>query len=216
MASPLKWRIAQRLEIWWWKQYLRNQSKEEYFGWKTEYWNRFIRDYHPQAHQKNGLNILDAGCGPAGIFSVLDKHRVMAIDPLLHKYREEIGQFQESDYPWTEFVCSDMESFSHSDTFDIIFSVNAINHVHDLEGALLNLNGLLSASGTLVLTTDCHNTKLLKPLFRAIPGDALHPHQHNRADYEIMIKQAGFNILKTERIKKAPIFDYYLFIAAKS
>lgn len=195
---------------------MKNQSKEEYLGWKTEYWNRFISDYHPEASQKHNLNILDAGCGPAGIFSVLDKHRVMAIDPLMNKYREEIGQFKESDYPWTQFACSDMESFSHSETFDIIFSINAINHVHNLEGALQNLKSLLSPSGTLVLTTDCHNTKLLKPLFRAIPGDALHPHQHNRADYEELIKQVGFNIVKAERIKKAPIFDYYLFTAVKS
>ncbi len=38
-----KWRLAQHLEIRWWKNYLKSKDKDTYYQWKRSYWNDFIQ-----------------------------------------------------------------------------------------------------------------------------------------------------------------------------
>ena len=64
----IRWKIAQFTERLWWKNYLRGKSPEDYLRWKQNYWLNFLQACGIEQNLLHGQNVLDAGCGPAGIF----------------------------------------------------------------------------------------------------------------------------------------------------
>jgi len=210
----LKWKIAQYLELRWWKNYLSDQSKTDYLEWKRNYWLSFLKTAGIDFPADKPFRVLDAGCGPAGIYMVLHQHRVDAVDPLLSSY-ESLPHFTKYDYPHVQFIQSKLEDFRYENEYDVVFCLNAINHVEDLKLSLQNISAALKSNGILFLSIDMHRFTMLKYLFKLIPGDMLHPHQFMLNDYLDLLKQQNFKIEKIEKIKQGNIFDYYL-IAAKN
>lgn len=214
-SKTLKWKVAQRLERWWWRRYLKGQSPETYKEWKQEYWQRFFSLIEGDVALKKEDLIADIGCGPAGIFSFFKEFKVTAVDPLLDSYERDLKVFEKSDYPHTRFVTSSIEDFEANEAFDLVCCLNAINHVSDLDRAFSKLSDFTKEGGYCALSIDAHNHSFLKHLFRAIPGDALHPHQYDLKEYEEMMSNAGFKLIRTELYKKHPIFNYYLLLGKK-
>ena len=215
MRGTLKWRLAQTLEIRWWINYLKNQSVEEYRSWKAKYWDRVFQNVADVVDLTSEQTVLDAGCGPAGIFSIFKNNKVVAIDPLLDHYEMDLEVFNKSDYPNVQFVTQTMEEYGTEEAFDLVCCMNAINHVSDLERAFAKLSTCTRPSGFCLLSIDAHNYQFLKYLFRAIPGDMLHPHQFDLKEYRAMFEKSGFDVLDTFLLKKHPIFDYYLLLGKK-
>ena len=209
----LQWRVAQFLERRWWQRYLHKRDKTQYLAWKTNYWRDFLK--------KTGLSlpyparILDAGCGPAGIFTILNEHQVDALDPLITAYEQDLPHFRPADYPWVRFVTCPLEQFEATAVYDAVFCLNAINHVSDLPLCLARLADCCAPQGALVLSVDVHRHPWLKPLFRAIPGDALHPQQHSLQEYEEMLKNLHLRPLKKVCLKQEAIFEYWLLVFQK-
>ena len=79
----IQWKIAQSAELKWWKQYLRGKSITDYKTDKIQYWNTLLTGIQQHLPQLVNQRVLDAGCGPSGIFMALDKSKIHAIDPLL-------------------------------------------------------------------------------------------------------------------------------------
>lgn len=215
LKKTLKWRIAQKLERWWWQQYLNKQTPEEYRKWKTEYWKKFYGIVKDIVNLEPSQSIADLGCGPAGIYTIFTQNKVIAVDPLLGKYEEDLSLFNKSDYPNIDFVTSGIEDFNIENPFELVCCLNAINHVNNLQLSFQKLADATIENGYCLLSVDAHNHKLLKHLFRAIPGDALHPHQYDLSEYQQMMIDVGFEIVKTELYKRHPIFNYYLLLAKK-
>ena len=212
MAS-IKWRLAQFLEIRWWRNYLKEKDVEDYLQWKQTYWKNFLDKIHLESITENSI-ILDAGCGPAGIFTILDKYDVTAVDPLLSEYRNKLNVFDEARFPKVNFQQIAMEDLDFVNQFDLIFCLNAINHVNDLEKSLSNLKIALKREGRLVISTDVHRSVFLKRMFKFIPGDVLHPHQLDIEEFENKLIGRGFEIRKHFEIKNGNIFNYDVWIAA--
>lgn len=210
----LRWHIAQFFEIRWWRRYLARRDKAAYLTWKRRYWEKFL--------QKSGLEIpahagvLDAGCGPAGIFSILENQTVDALDPLLHRYEKLLPHFRCSDYPSVRFINTPLEDFFPERTYGFVFCLNAINHVADIRRCFERLAALTRPGGTLAVSVDAHQYTWLKKLFRFLPADILHPHQYDLNEYGAMLTGQGFQITKTVLMKKGGIFNYYLFVTKKA
>ena len=117
------------------------------------------------------------------------------------------------DYPAVTFISQALENFETAQRFDLIFCLNAINHVADMDAALDRLIAALAPGGTLALSIDAHNYSLLKYIFRALPGDVLHPQQHDLADYQGALTRRGLDVTRSVLLKEEAIFDYYLLIA---
>jgi 2-polyprenyl-6-hydroxyphenyl methylase/3-demethylubiquinone-9 3-methyltransferase len=209
-----KWTLAQRLELWWWKRYLRNRVSADYLSWKRDYWNGFIHTL-PASLLQQPTRVLDAGCGPAGIFTVLQQHEVTAFDPLLDKYKAHLSVFDESLYPTVHFSSSTLEN-GVAGEWPVVFCLNAINHVQHWEASLDRLYQMVSPGGCLVLSTDAHRSTLLRNIFRLIPGDMLHPQQHTCTDYRNALTARGFVIMSEEVLTPGKVFDYWRVIAKKS
>lgn len=215
MKFSRKWRFAQYLEYRWWLKYLSDKTPGDYLSWKKNYWYDFLKKVEVSETELEGKRILDAGCGPAGIFIILEKSSVTAIDPLIEKYGVGLVHFDAKNYPYTRFINATIEQFHSHEPFDVIFSINAINHVSDIEKAMRMLAANLKKGGTAVISTDVHKSTLLKTVFRLIPGDALHPQQHELKEYEELLQNTGFAIRKTVLIKQEAIFDYVAFVVEK-
>jgi 2-polyprenyl-6-hydroxyphenyl methylase/3-demethylubiquinone-9 3-methyltransferase len=210
----LRWKIAQAAEIRWWQAYLNKKDKAEYLTWKKEYWNTFLKDCKLEVPA--GATCLDAGCGPAGIFTILEQQEVVAVDPLLDSYAQKLAHFKTVDYPNINFVAQVLEQFKPEQPYDFVFCLNAINHVSNLEECWEQLFAATKVGGTLVVSIDAHNHGFFKHLFRAIPGDILHPHQYDLEEYKEMLSQRGGKIIHTIHKDRAFFFDYYVLVVQKN
>lgn len=212
--KAFRWKIAQWFEQKWWKNYLNGKSPEAYLQWKKDYWLKFLEN----SGFRNDLieePLIDIGCGPAGIFMIFDNKDVTAVDPLLRKYEEELEIFSKSNYKKVKFIETDFESFESDSFFKTVFCINAINHFIDIQQSFSKLYQLTDNSGKLVISIDAHNHNFFRFLFRLIPFDILHPHQHNLAEYKAMLQKEGFAVKESICLQKAFFFDYYVLIAEK-
>ena len=210
----LRWRIAQKLELAWWRCYLARRPSTAYLRAKKRYWERLLDAAGPELRPAS--RILDAGCGPAGIFLVLDGHEVVAIDPLLPAYRKHLPVFDPARYPWVVFEAYPLEHFTDAKGFDLACCMNAINHVEDWEGCLRQLHQLLRPGGRLLLSVDVHRRKGWQRLLQGTGVDLLHPHQHRQAEYLTFLGRIGFKDLSFHRIRAGKVFDHALFSARKN
>lgn len=215
--GTLQWKLAQALEWRWWKRYLKNKNKPEYLHWKKQYWQQFLQQFPDVLHIQPHMRILDAGCGPAGIFTIFTQQQtVVALDPLLEQYRQKLPHFNPADYPNVTFVNLPLENYTPALPFDVVFCLNAINHVADIDQCMNNLALAVKPGGFMVVSIDAHNFGLLKHLFRLLPADALHPHQYNLHEYRQMLVRKGFTVVKSLRLKQETVFSYWLLLAQKT
>jgi 2-polyprenyl-6-hydroxyphenyl methylase/3-demethylubiquinone-9 3-methyltransferase len=211
--STLRWRFAQYLERRWWRNYLRGKSPEEYLCDKKAYWARTLDQLDWETVP--GRRVLDAGCGPAGVFIHLAQlERVTALDPLLESYETDLSIFQRKDYPTVDFLAQPLETpFVATNPFDAIYCFNAINHVDDWDVAIDALTAHAKPGTRLLLTSDVHRHQLLLPIFRALPGDALHPQQHGPEAYRTALTTRGWRIEWEEVLRTEAIFNYTAWVA---
>jgi 2-polyprenyl-6-hydroxyphenyl methylase/3-demethylubiquinone-9 3-methyltransferase len=218
VLKKIRWNIAQFFELIWWQQYLRKRSVDEYLTWKKKYWTDFLTTIEWPAFDffKPHLRVLDLGCGPAGIFINYANHPITAVDPLIAQYEQKIAHFSKQRYPHICFVESTIEDFQSPEKYDLIFCINCVNHVMELEKAIQKLYDITEEGGYCVVSIDSHKYRFLKTIFSMIPGDILHPHQHTKNEYTQLIRKNKFNISKEICLKSELIFDYYVFVLQKS
>lgn len=202
-----RWKLAQAAEIRWWRRYLKRQTPTEYLHRKQLYWNRVLNRLELKVPV--GAKVLDAGCGPAGIFIVLPKQKVCAVDPLLDQYAKKLVHFSPTDYPWVKFQKSKLEDFTSETLYDYLFCMNAINHVDDLDRSIDRLIAAGRPGGCLILSVDAHNFRFFRYLFSWLPGDILHPHQYFLQEYKNKLTQRGCRIKRACLLKKNYLFNYY-------
>lgn len=210
----IKWKVAQFLEIRWWQNYLGKKEVEAYLDNKRQYWQRVLAQIHLQV--PISAKVLDAGCGPAGIFMALPQAEVQAIDPLLEAYAQKIRHFDAAAYPWVVFQPIMLESFAEKEQYDYVFCLNAINHVADINRGFAVLAKATKEKGVVVVSIDAHRFGFLKWIFRLIPGDLLHPHQYDLADYAAMCEREGIKLTQKVKLKPGIIFDYWILIGHKT
>ena len=149
-----RWQIAQYFEIRWWKRYLGNKDKAAYLEWKRAYWHAFLEKCSFSV--SSGQKVLDAGCGPAGIFIILEAQTVDALDPLLERYEASLPHFSRADYPDVRFLPVLLENIEEKARYDVVFCLNAINHVADIERALQQLAIAAKPGARMLISTDAH------------------------------------------------------------
>ena len=201
------------MERRWWRRYLGSRDVAEYADWKRDYWRRFLRETgHARVldpGRQFGLRVLDAGCGPAGVFTVLAKASVTAVDPLLGSY-DELPHFSRTAHPNVLWVDAALEDLREEGAYDYVFCLNVLNHVRDMGAVLRVLAKALRPGGTLVLSVDAHRHAWLKPVFRAVPGDVLHPHQLSLGGYESACREAGLRVERKQLYDTPVLFDYWV------
>jgi 2-polyprenyl-6-hydroxyphenyl methylase/3-demethylubiquinone-9 3-methyltransferase len=211
----LQWKIAQSAELRWWKNYLKDKDPDDYKKEKLAYWKKVLAPLDSLVSNIEGLDVLDAGCGPAGIFMALDSARVDAVDPLLEEYHHKLKHFDKGDYPWVRFFESPLETFDLQKQYDIVFCMNVINHVADIALCYQKLSEWIRPGGRLVISIDAHTIPGLKHVFRWLPGDILHPHQFDLQDYRDFLGANQLVLQQEETLNHGLLFNHVLQIAQK-
>ncbi len=209
----LRWKIAQAAEIRWWQNYLKKRPKADYLIWKRKYWKTLLSRLNLTILR--GEKVLDAGCGPAGIFMVLEEFQTDAMDPLLDDYEKKLDHFSKSQYPNVRFFNEPLETFSPNERYKKVFCLNAINHVADLDLCFDKLVDFTADGGTMIVSIDAHNFTFFKKIFRVLPGDILHPHQFNLEEYQRMIIDRGCKLEQSILYREDFFFNYYILIFTK-
>ncbi len=211
--TTIRWRLAQFLEFRWWQRYLSDRSPEDYLERKQEYWARVLRELKLPVRPEE--RVLDAGCGPAGIFIHLHRtQHVTALDPLLSSY-DRLPVFNRSDYPNVEFIEGRLEMAGGLPPFDTVYCFNAVNHVADWEKCLDVLTRLTKPGGRLILSSDVHRHGWLQPLFHTLPGDLLHPQQHTATAYTEALKKRGWEVECEVLMRSELIFNYRAWVCRR-
>jgi 2-polyprenyl-3-methyl-5-hydroxy-6-metoxy-1,4-benzoquinol methylase len=212
MSGKWRWNAAQFAERKWWQNYLKDKNVDEYLAWKKKYWQGLLDLCLKHFKIKPEDTVLDAGCGPAGMFMLFPFHQTVAFDPLLNTYESDLPHFKKSMYPMVRFLQTGLEEFNLHERFDIIFCMNAINHVHDIQLSYDRLMAHATPGGYVIITIDAHNHSFFKHLFRLVPGDILHPHQYDLDEYKKLMTDRGCDIIATEHLKHEFFFDHYMLI----
>jgi 2-polyprenyl-6-hydroxyphenyl methylase/3-demethylubiquinone-9 3-methyltransferase len=212
MKKTLKWNIAQRIELLWWKRYLKEKDADEYRTWKKQYWEEVLETIRTALPIQPGMSVLDAGCGPAGIFMNLEHCAVDAVDPLINSYERDLPHFRRDLYPFVNFHNTPVEEFVSPKQYDIVFSTNAINHVSDIDRSYSVLSGMVKPGGALVITVDAHNYTFFKHLFRLIPGDILHPHQYDADEYSAFFPADKYSLMLKKSLRREFFFSHYVLV----
>lgn len=204
----LRWHIAQFFEKRWWQQYLKKKDTANYLQWKRDYWFHFL--------EKIGISlqdikspVLDVGCGPAGIYMILENQEVLALDPLLDNYKT-LSIYKPENYKNVAFKNSTLEQFETQERYKTIFCLNALNHFIDIESSIQKLACLTDKNAQVIVSVDAHNYTFLKYFFRLLPFDILHPHQYDIEEYIHLFEKHNFQVQKTTCLKKEWIFSYWV------
>lgn len=221
MTPSLRWRLAQYFERRWWKRYLADKSVEEYLTWKKNYWQhmldslRLLRPDLTDYLKAPGQQVLDAGCGPAGIFLILENQQVTAFDPLWNSYQQQFPQFEYDQMDYVSFEQAELESYQPPNEFDTVFCMNALNHVADIDASIVSLKKAIKPDGLIILSLDVHVSKFLNQVFRAVPGDILHPHQYTLPGYIRLLESHGLHFVANQCFKRGRVFDHHMVVVKK-
>lgn len=186
--SDRAWKEAQAYEI---KYTFKYQWKKE---WKNLYRNHLKTFFGVDGQFPESI-VVDVGCGPIGIVSVIEAKKKIGIDPLIDEYNK-IYKDRQTD---VEYINSKAEDIPLPDSYaDIVFCVNTLNHVQDPEKVLGQIARILKPTGTLYF--DVHIN----------PRNIGHPHVFTKKHTHALLKK-HFKIKKTMEVNKTRSIAYNVY-----
>lgn len=149
---------------------------------KLVYWRRIL-----DAVRSEGVavgsdsRVLDMGCGGTSLLLALEQGRLTGVDPLMDFYLDKFPSLAGAPVTW---LSGTAEAFRSPAPFDVVFLINALDHVRSPARAALNLSRLVAPGGHLVLVLNAHTTRVARGYFALFHHliDPPHPHQIHRDD----------------------------------
>ena len=156
-----------------------------------------------------GKSLLDIGCGPTGSLEWADgAAKRIGIDPLAKEYLWLGAWKQKMKY----LNCPSENMPFLNESFDIVFTFNALDHVDNLEQSLHEINRVLKDGGEFICITDCnHPPTVTEPTM--IPFDFA---ERFFAGWDVRVKQfykhtrlRTYDSLMEDRVDFDPIAEGY-------
>jgi len=196
-----KWEIAQKNEL---KSWIDTDIN---YDTLIKDWNNRMKQIGFNIEELDKTkNILDLGCGPVPILHILPNANLMvAADPLNEEYK---NKFPRKNYIiYKTFMA---EKIPYEDAiFDIIFCINALDHMANPEEAFKEMIRVLKHNGLLYL--EFQNTsplsKFLARLGYKKPLTEFHPHLISEEDIINILNNSYYNF-KILMKKRRPQFSF--------
>jgi SAM-dependent methyltransferase len=124
---------------------------------------KYLQDLMLTKDVFSGKKILDIGSGPIPSATVFEGSDLYCLDPLIGDYIK-IG-YPIHYYKQTKFVCSNSENIPIEDSFfDVVISVNAIDHVNDFMKTASEIKRVLKPEGKLRMHVHYHKKTRAEPM----------------------------------------------------
>lgn len=124
---------------------------------------KYLHDLQLTKDAFRGLKVLDVGSGPIPSATCFEGADIYALDPLAEFY-ESIG-YSRTPFPEVHFCEAKAEKMPFSSHFfDVVLSVNAIDHVDDFEQAASEIIRVLKPGGKLAMHVHYHPATECEPL----------------------------------------------------
>lgn len=155
------------------QEYMKGSSNPDFVGYREqtrmkdipEAWSRFLWSlkHISKLGRYHNKRILDIGCGcgwHAFVLSLLDRtNQIVGVD-ILPSMVEGMNdcirhmQAQGASFDLTGICCDICNADLPPESFDAIFSNEAIEHIHDMEQMVDRCRSLLKPNGTMILIND--------------------------------------------------------------
>ena len=154
-----------------------------------EIWNHVVsirRDSTPP-------HVLEIGTGGDGFVNFIPDAFCVGLEPLLFKMRRSgVGIF----LPSAHFVCGVGERLPfHSDSFDVAFLYNVLDHAAEPGAILDELPRVLRAGGILHFLVDTYSLSF-KVYRKFLRPDSLHPHTFTPREIHRMLASRRFRLVE--------------------
>ena len=124
---------------------------------------KYLHDLQLGKDAFRGLKVLDVGSGPIPSATCFEGADIYALDPLAEFY-ESIG-YSRTPFPNVHYCEANAEKMPFSSHFfDVVLSVNAIDHVDDFEQAAAEIIRVLKPGGKLAMHVHYHPATECEPL----------------------------------------------------
>jgi SAM-dependent methyltransferase len=124
---------------------------------------KYLADLELPADAFKGMKVLDVGAGPLPSATVFDGIQLYALDPLYPRYLS--AGYPLHYYDDVRFVQAFSEDIPVVDSFfDAVISVNAIDHVDDLQQTSNELRRVLKDNGRFAMHVHYHDATATEPL----------------------------------------------------
>jgi 2-polyprenyl-3-methyl-5-hydroxy-6-metoxy-1,4-benzoquinol methylase len=193
------------------------------WGWDTS--DEFIRsqgrNLRPRiryaikiANLSPGMTVLDVGCGRGEVVLFCARHRIRAVGVDYSKEAISIAQRAKAAHNIEQqkrikFICDDIEKIDFDESFDRIFMLDLIEHLHDWELSKLFrvCAGMLKPNGILVIHTlpnkwlyEITYKKILRIFMPWLPANprtekemAIHINEMTLTHLASILSKAGFD-----------------------
>ncbi len=170
-----RWKIAQEAE----KRYRHRcgyspknleQSKRHWEALLDLLPRRCVVDHHSK-------RILEVGGAGSSVFLAVKGRINVAVDPLyefLFKLYPVLSELDE--YRDVVFVSRPIEDFEIDEEFELVFAINTLDHMGNLDRVSRRIDSLLAYGGYLIILVDCYSDSLVRSLNRRFDADPAHPH----------------------------------------
>ena len=152
----MNWEQYQQNEIKFWQDIYATENPKGYKPWTekdcVEFSNKTFQRFEVSPEEFSDRTIADVGCGPWGIVTGSSKfldentdsknHLVIGIDPLIDFYLDTVKLLPDKEN--VKLIKSKGEDIPLEDeSVDVIFSLNALDHVENYEVVLKEINRIL-------------------------------------------------------------------------
>lgn len=160
MASTARWQRAQRYERDYWSSIATNiaagsVSQLNWYQWRADALVGKLRDLGLRELTDGAARVVEVGSGPVGIVGFYPATERVAVDPLEPHYASN-PTLTALRNPAVQYRAGAAEKLPcESGRYDLAIIENCIDHVRDVDGAMRELQRVLTPAGVLYLTVNC-------------------------------------------------------------
>ncbi len=189
-----RWNVAQFHEKRFWERFRNSKADKECSTSITDYWTMHYKKLADFVSIRRDTACLEIGCGPTPFLERFPECSKYAIDPLMDYY---VSSFSMPDK--IRYIKGIGENLPfHGENFDILISINALDHVFNPGKFIKETIRCLKNGGTLYLVVDCYPSlvkyyKSIKEKLK-IGNSKLHPNSFTVKDVIKLIEDSNVEI----------------------
>lgn len=193
-----RWRIAQEAEREGWQKFRELLMLDSTRKRLAKYWGWYIDLIAKYISFKPEHRILDIGCGPVGIINYIPVGQRFGLDPLMNFYL--LNFEMPDDIVWKQGIMEEIPF--DSNYFDVIITMNTLDHSLNPEKGLREMYRILKKGGFLILSVNCYAPfRRLLRIVKEKSGmkDKAHPYSFSQRQIKAMIEKAAFRLLASHK-----------------